>query len=64
MRIAMILAVTDCSELICESHLRVSCAIWDYCEASAGFIFGDSLGNPVAERVLKLLQEAGSDGYH
>lgn len=62
MRIAMILAATDCSQLIREPHLRAAIATWDYCEASAAFIFGDSLGNPVAERVLKLLQEAGSGG--
>jgi hypothetical protein len=62
MRISMLLAITDCSEQIREAHLRAAIAIWDYCEASAAFIFGDSLGNPTAERVLQLLQEAGESG--
>jgi hypothetical protein len=62
MRLAMILAVTDCSLKIEEQHLQAALAIWDYCEASATFIFGDSLGNPIAERVLQLLQNAGERG--
>jgi hypothetical protein len=62
MRLAMILAVTDCSPKIQQQHLRAALAIWDYCEASAAFIFGDSLGNPTAERVLQLLQDAGARG--
>ena len=27
-------------------------AMWDYCEESARFIFGDSLGYPEADRIL------------
>jgi hypothetical protein len=62
MRIAMIMAVTDRSERIRVQHLRAAVAIWDFCEESAAFIFGDNLGNPVAERVRKLLQDAGDGG--
>ena len=62
MRMAMISALTDCSAKIQVPHLQAALAIWDYCEASAAFIFGDSLGNPLAERVLQMLQEAGDRG--
>ena len=62
MRLAMIFAVADCSPKIRVPHLQAALAIWDYCEASAAFIFGDSLGNPLAERVLQMLQEAGEQG--
>lgn len=62
MRLAMIFAVTDCSSKIRVPHLQAALAVWDYCEASAAFIFGDSLGNPLAERVLQVLQGAGEQG--
>ena len=62
MRLAMIIAITDCSSKIRVPHLQAALAIWDYCAASAAFIFGDSLGNPLAERVLQMLQEAGDRG--
>jgi hypothetical protein len=62
MRLAMIFAITDCSPKILPEHLRAALAVWDYCEASAAFIFGDSLGNPVAERVLLLLRGLQEQG--
>jgi hypothetical protein len=37
-------------------------AIWDYCADSAKFIFGNTLGNPVAEKVLAALKQAGEAG--
>ncbi len=30
-------------------------AVWDYCEASARYIFGDALGQPDADRIRKEL---------
>ncbi len=30
--------------------------VWRYCEESAHFIFGDSLSDPVADRILKALR--------
>lgn len=62
MRLATLLAVTDWSNTISVAHLKAALAIWDYCAASAKFIFGNSLGNPVAERVLAALKLAGATG--
>ena len=62
MRLATLLAVTDLSPTITCAHLKAALAIWDYCAASAKFIFGKSLGNPVAERVLAELKLAGDSG--
>lgn len=31
-------------------------AVWDYCEASARYIFGDALGYPDADRILAELR--------
>jgi hypothetical protein len=62
MRLALIFAVVDCSPTIRVAHLQAALAIWEYCEASAAFIFGDSLGNPLAERVLEIMRGAGESG--
>jgi hypothetical protein len=37
-------------------------AVWEYCEASAVRIFGDLLGDPVADEIILALRQAGSDG--
>ena len=33
-------------------------ALWDYCERSARFVFGNSLGDPTADELLRALQGA------
>ncbi len=55
-------ALSECRDEIEEPQLRATLAIWDCCAASAAFIFGESLGNPVAERILELLKTAGKEG--
>ena len=37
-------------------HLQAAVAVWNYCKASAFFIFGDSLGNPDADLVRHTLK--------
>jgi hypothetical protein len=37
-------------------HLLAALAIWDYCTASAYHIFGDAVGDPVADRLLRLIK--------
>jgi hypothetical protein len=32
-------------------------ALWNYCEASARFIFGDALGDSLADDILPLLRQ-------
>jgi Protein of unknown function (DUF3987) len=56
MRLACIYALLDCSDFIRVEHLRAALAFWKYCAASARFIFGDSLGNPVADELLNALR--------
>lgn len=52
MRLAMIYALLDMSaEIRCE-HLEAALSLWRYVEDSARYVFGDSLGNPVADRLL------------
>ena len=56
MRLATIYAVLDCSDLTQPEHLRAALAVWNYCEASAAYIFGDSLGDRVADEILRALR--------
>ncbi|HXM55237.1 MAG TPA: DnaB-like helicase N-terminal domain-containing protein, partial [Candidatus Dormibacteraeota bacterium] len=61
-RLAAIYAVLDQCPVIALDHLMAALAVWDYCEASARYIFGDSLGDPDADEVLDLLKSAGPKG--
>jgi hypothetical protein len=63
-RLALIYALLDCSAQVQISvkHLDAAIAVWEYCEASAARIFGNALGDPVADEVLRALRHAGKDG--
>jgi hypothetical protein len=39
-------------------HLEAALALWKYCEDSARVIFGDALGNHVADQILKAIGRA------
>jgi hypothetical protein len=56
MRLAMLYALLDRSSLIQGPHLLAALALWDYVERSVYFIFGDSLGDPLADELLRLLR--------
>jgi hypothetical protein len=56
MRMALVYALLDRSTDIKRVHLEAALAVWDYAERSAAFIFGDALGDPVADEVLQLLR--------
>lgn len=58
MRLALLYALLDTSKTIRREHLEAALAVWEYCEASAKFIFGDELGDPVADTILEALREA------
>jgi len=53
MRLAMIFALLDLSDVIRVEHLTAALAIWEYCEASARYVFGESLGDPVADEIQR-----------
>jgi hypothetical protein len=59
MRLACIYAALDSTAIVQRPHLEAALAVWRYCEASARYIFGDSTGNPMADRILMRLQEQG-----
>ena len=56
MRVALLYALLDGDSFIRLPHLQAALALWDYVEASARVIFGDSLGDPVADDILRALR--------
>lgn len=58
MRLACIYALLDCSPVIRTEHLLASLALWDYVEASVKYIFGNTTGDPVADKILKAVESS------
>jgi hypothetical protein len=61
-RLALIFALLDRRDAIAFEHLEAAMAVWAYCEASTLRIFGDSLGDPVADDILSALRQSGGNG--
>jgi hypothetical protein len=61
-RLALVYALLDGKNQIDTPHLKAALAVWDFCEASAAYIFGDSLGDPLADDILRALRQAGNAG--
>lgn len=59
MRLAGIYAVLDGHSVIDLVHLKAALALWQHAEASTRMIFGDSLGDPVADPMLKAIRARG-----
>ncbi len=57
LRLAGLYAVLDGQGTIELPHLRAALAIVDYAEASAKWLFGEALGDPVADEILQALGE-------
>jgi len=61
-RLALIYALLDGAANIDLPHIQAALAVWEYAEASAAPIFGASLGDNVADDILRALQQAGREG--
>ncbi len=57
-RLSLIYALLDNSKEIRLEHLLAAVAVWNYCEDSARKIFGDALGEPIADKILSALRDA------
>jgi hypothetical protein len=62
LRLGLVYAVLDGAPAIAKEHLLAALAVWDFCEASARYIFGDALGDPEADKILQALR-ATRDGF-
>jgi hypothetical protein len=43
-------------------HLRAAYAVWTYCEDTVRYVFGDSLGDEIADKLLVAIRDAGPAG--
>ena len=57
LRLALIDALLDRHAVIDTPHMLAALACWDYAEASARHIFGQMLGDPVADEILRALRQ-------
>jgi hypothetical protein len=58
-RLATLYALLDLTLEIRVEHLHAALAVWKYCEDSARFIFGSSLGDPNADALLRAIRDSG-----
>jgi len=59
MRLACLYALLEQSEVITLEHLEAALALWQYCEDSARYIFGNQTGNKIADTIYAALSGAG-----
>jgi len=62
LRLSMLYALLDGSNTIDVPHLLAALAVWKYCEDSARWAFGASLGNRTADTLLAALRHVQPDG--
>jgi hypothetical protein len=58
MRSSMVYALLDQSKHVKVPHLLAALALWDYCESSVKYIFGEAIGDPVADTIFSALKAA------
>jgi hypothetical protein len=56
-RLALIYATLDAAQAIGVPHLEAALECWRYAEQSARFIFGDAVGDPIADTILAALRQ-------
>jgi Protein of unknown function (DUF3987) len=62
LRLSVAYALLDRSNVIEVPHLEAALAVWRYCERSALHVFGATLGDPIADRLLAAVRQAGPAG--
>ena len=61
-RLALVYCLLDGASEIDAPHLLAALAVWQYCDATARHVFGTSLGDRIADELLRRLRHAGSVG--
>lgn len=62
LRLSCIYALLDLSSTVRLAHLKAALACWQFAEDSARFIFGGTLGDPLADEILRQLKTSGQQG--
>jgi hypothetical protein len=61
-RLAMLYALWAGADVIELEHLTAAVAVQEYSQASVEYVFGDTLGDQVADTILAALKAAGQRG--
>lgn len=61
-RLSCLYALLDSSAEVRTEHLKAALAVWAYAASSVRYVFGDALGDRVADQLLEALANAGSAG--
>ena len=61
-RLALVYALLDAADQIGAPHLLAAIALWQYCDQTASYIFGASLGDRIADEIMRGLETAGAVG--
>lgn len=62
LRLALIYGLLDEATEIDVPHLRAARAVWERAAASARVVFGTSMGDPIADEILRALRAEGAGG--
>jgi hypothetical protein len=61
-RLALLYCLLDGADAIDTPHLFAALSVWQYCDATATYVFGASLGDRTADEITRRLERAGSAG--
>ena len=64
LRLAMLYALLDGVAQIAAPHINAAHALWQFCEASANYIFSNLSSDRIADMILYELQKIRPDGYN
>jgi hypothetical protein len=59
LRLSVLYAILDRSQAILAEHLLAALAVWRYAEQSAAWVFGDAVGDEVADAILGAARARG-----
>jgi hypothetical protein len=62
LRLALLYALLAERSAVSAADLQAAVAFWDYCERSVGYLFGDAVGDPLADEVLRVVRANHSHG--
>jgi hypothetical protein len=62
LRLALLYALLDGSSQITAPHLQAALALWQFCKASAGYIFSAASGDQIADTIMRELEDVRPDG--
>jgi hypothetical protein len=60
LRLSLNYALIDGAMAIQPPHLEAALAVWTYSEESAEYLFGDAIGDPIADTILRALRTNGA----